>query len=56
MNCTEVWTDDQLDALIKELTDYSRPICYRLSEILVVPVRARGFLGWRVYYQKDKLS
>ena len=55
MNSTVVKLDD-LESVINELTDYSRPISYNLSEILIVPVEKKlgRVVAYQVFYRKDK--
>lgn len=52
MNSQIVRGTPKLEALVKELTDYKRPICYNLSEIMVVPIHEGC---WFVAWRKDNL-
>ena len=49
MNETHVSSMKEVVDTIKELTDYKRPVCYRLSEIMVL----RGGKGWIILYQQN---
>ena len=50
MNHTKVHGIAGLASLLSELCDYKRPVCYKLSEILVISQTPAWF---DVFYQKD---
>lgn len=51
MNYTETDSFKRVTAIIEELCNYERPICYKLSEVKVVGPLENGH--YLVYWQKD---